>query len=333
MRMHSKYVTENCFMLTGIRGSGKTVLLTDIEKKLEREDEFIVVSLSSADDIIRSLVSRLYDSNKYVKEFINAELNLSLFGIGVSAEKVAPTSDLESALMKILESIKLNKKKLVITIDEVSKTKSMISFAKSFNLLSRKEYPVYLLMTGLRENIISLENEKDLTFLRRAHKYEMHPLNVTLMRQKYMETFGISMDEAYELAIITKGYPVAYQALGQHLWDNGKPVLSKEVIQKFDDTLDVKVYSSIWKSLTETEKMYLCIIAHGYEDGIAVSKILEMSGKPASAFSPYREKLIENDILASPAWGMMEFALPRFEYFVKQRIHIENRSADKLYKL
>lgn len=333
LSMHSKYVTENCFMLTGIRGSGKTVTMTDIENKLEQDEGFIVVSLSSTNDILRSLVSRLYDSNKYIKELVNLELNLSIFGIGISAENIAPTSNLESALMKILDRIKTKNKKLIITIDEVSKTDSMVSFAKTFNLLSRKEYPLYLLMTGLKENISSLENENDLTFLRRAQKYEMQPLNVTLMRQKYMETFEISMDEAYNLAVITKGYPVAYQALGQHLWESGKAELTQKVLQKFDDTLDVKVYSSIWKSLSEAEKMYLCFMSEDYEGSMTVAKILERTGKKAGNFSPYREKLKEKNIIFSPSWGILSFNLPRFEYFIRQQIHIENRLSERSYRI
>lgn len=330
MRVHSRYVTENCFMLTGIRGSGKTVTMTDIEKKLEDDSDFVVVSLSSTDDILRSLVSRLHDSYRFIKDFINTELNLSLFGIGIAATNIAPSSDLESALMKILDKIKKDGKKLLITIDEVSKNDPMVSFAKTFNLLSRKEYPVYLLMTGLVENITSLENEKDLTFLRRAHKYEMKPLNITLMRQKYMDTFNVDMDTAYNMAGITKGYPVAYQALGQHLWESGNPVLTDAVLQKFDDTLDVKVYSSIWKSLLENERMYLCYLSE--KDGMPVAELLEKSGKKASDFSPYREKLIESKILASPARGIISFALPRFDFFVKQRIKIENRTPENNYK-
>ena len=52
-------------------------------------------------------------------------------------------------------------------------------------------------------NIHDLENEENLTFLYRTPKYEMGPLNVTMIQYRYQSIFDIDSDTANGLAIIT----------------------------------------------------------------------------------------------------------------------------------
>ena len=47
-------------------------------------------------------------------------------------------------------------KKVIITIDEVTANTDMRIFASQFQIFMRKEYPVYLIMTGLYENIYAI---------------------------------------------------------------------------------------------------------------------------------------------------------------------------------
>ena len=80
--------------------------------------------------------------------------------------------------------------------------------------------PVFLLMTGLYENINAIQDEKNLTFLYRAPKLEMKSLNIGAVAQKYADTFDIDSDNAVEMAKLTKGYPFAFQVLGYLTWNN-----------------------------------------------------------------------------------------------------------------
>ena len=82
----------------------------------------------------------------------------------------------------------------------------------------RQDYPVYLLMTGLYENIYNLQNEKTLTFLYRAPKISLQPLNAGAVVSSYSNTFNISDEKAREMYTLTKGYPFAFQVLGYLCW-------------------------------------------------------------------------------------------------------------------
>ncbi|MBP3295644.1 MAG: hypothetical protein J6M27_03605 [Lachnospiraceae bacterium] len=53
-------VMEQAFKLTGIRGTGKTVTMTAIEKELRNNDGWIVIDLKSNAQITENLVANLY---------------------------------------------------------------------------------------------------------------------------------------------------------------------------------------------------------------------------------------------------------------------------------
>ena len=46
-------------MITGVRGSGKTVMLTEITKKIRSDDDWIVMDLSPERDLLQSFAANL----------------------------------------------------------------------------------------------------------------------------------------------------------------------------------------------------------------------------------------------------------------------------------
>lgn len=96
----------------------------------------------------------------------------------------------------------------------------MRAFAAAFQIFLRQDLPVYLLMTGLFENISALQNEKSLTFLYRAPKIHLGPLNIGTIAEDYRAVLGLSGQESMDLARLTKGYSFAFQVLGYFTWEN-----------------------------------------------------------------------------------------------------------------
>lgn len=94
----------------------------------------------------------------------------------------------------------------MITIDEVTNNDYMKVFAGSFQIFVRQDLPVFLLATGLYENIDELQNEKNLTFLFRAPKIQLKPLNQQAVMNKYKNIFQIDQDVAKQMAELTRGY-------------------------------------------------------------------------------------------------------------------------------
>lgn len=61
----------------------------------------------------------------------------------------------------------------------------MIKFASEYGRWLRANYPVYLVCTGLYENIQEVSNVKNLTFFRRATTIKTEPLNPIRMTEMY----------------------------------------------------------------------------------------------------------------------------------------------------
>ena len=202
---NSDVVEEQAFKLTGIRGTGKTVTLTAIEKEFAQYGEWIVVDLKSGSDITADLVANLYTNVPIVTNFVDANLNLSAFGIGLNLSKKSPAASLDVALEELLSVIDRKKRRVLITIDEVRKTDALVDFIQEYQILIRKDLPVYLLVAGLYEDIENIENTEGLTFFLRASKYEMTPLNIGIIKEDYKSTLGLSEKTAHELATMTKG--------------------------------------------------------------------------------------------------------------------------------
>ena len=304
-----------CIMLTGLRGTGKTVTMTEIEKVLEQENGWIVVRLNPTRDLLSSLLARLYDSKEYLTKFINTNVNLSKFGIGINLSAKPPVADIESALEIILKEIKKRGKRLLVTIDEVSNSSFVREFASGFQIILREELPIFLIMAGLYENIRDLENEKILTFLYRTPKYEMGPLNLTLVAERYKTLLCVSQEEAWEMAVMTRGYAFAYQALGKYLWEDKDHKMSVEVLAKYDEALSHYIYEKIWSELSQKDKWYMTFITK--KEKMSTAELLEMSGEKKNEFSQYRARLRDKGLIDVEDYGMIRYTLPRFDVFVQ----------------
>lgn len=166
----SENPANQLFMITGVRGSGKTVMMTNIVSEIKKDEEWLTVELNPTRDMLQSLAAKIYSMPQMNKIFVNAKLDFSAFGLGVSIENAAPVTDIENVLELMLENIKKHNKRLLISVDEVMNCEFVKVFVSSFQIFLRQDYPIFLLMTGLFENIYDLQNDKALTFLYRAPK-------------------------------------------------------------------------------------------------------------------------------------------------------------------
>ena len=189
------------------------------------------------------------------------------------------------------------------------------TFASQFQIFVREGLNVFLIMTGLYENISALQDSKNLTFLYRAPKIELKPLNPVLMAEKFKEAFNLSDDEAMEMAKATKGYSFAFQALGYICWQTGKSW--KDVLPEYDAKLEDFVYDKIWSELSAKDRMVIKAICSS--ESSKVESIRESAGIDSNSFTVYRKRLIKSGIVSSPTYGHLELTLPRFREFVERQ--------------
>ena len=305
-------VNQQMFIITGVRGSGKTVMMTQISNKLRADADWVVIELNPATDLLSSMLSKL-NSNQVCTELIkSAKIDLSFFGFGVTIEGTVPITDAETAIIKILEKIKKSGRRLLVTIDEMTNSESMKVFAGAFQIFVRQELPVFLLGTGLYENIEELQNEKSLTFLYRAPKIQLRPLNNGAIINKYKTIFHISQESASQMAELTKGYPFAFQVLGYLTWNHDGDYHA--VLDEYEQYLSEFVYDKIWSELSAKDRMVAKAIAD--EKSGKIKDIRERLGMETNEFNPYRKRLIKKGIVSGEMRGYVYFTLPLFAQYV-----------------
>lgn len=317
---NSKDPSYYATVITGIRGSGKTVLLSSISNRLKKEKDWVVVDLSADSDLLTSLAASLSERNDLLKTFKDAKINISIFGIGIEIDKSPANEATVAALDKMLYKLTQKKKKVLVTIDEVVSNTYMRKFVSQFQIFLRNEYNVFLLMTGLYENVDAIQNEKTLTFFYRAPKITLEPLNIGSIASKYAQTFDLDEVESIRMAKETRGYPYAYQVLGYLCFQQGKKW--EEVIDDYEKYLFEYSYEKIWSELSPKDRDVIFAIADTTTSD--VESIRTTGSFSSNYFTVYRNRLIKRGVIYSPDFGKLEFTLPRWQNFVrKKRIEME----------
>ncbi|MBR5975983.1 MAG: ATP-binding protein [Clostridiales bacterium] len=311
-RIVSAFEAENAvcqtFLIEGIRGSGKTVLMTTVAKILGEKKDWVVINLNPAMDLLSNFAIRLSDACRSKPELLSKGFSVSAGGFGLGISGGEADTDHVGMIEKCFRSLIKKKKRVLVTIDEVIHDDNMKIFASQFQIFVRQDFPIFMIMTGLYENINGIQNDPALTFLLRSPKIVTGPLSILQITRQYKTIFGIGEEEAKELADITKGYAFAFQALGISYWNNRGMGLNT-VLEELDELLDDFVYKKIWSSLSGTEKKIMRAIS---EDEVKTSAVCQRASVNSSTFSRYRENLMARGIIDAPKYGYIALSLPRF---------------------
>ena len=322
--------TYRGMFITGVRGSGKTVMLSDIRNKIGAMKDWIAVDINPETDLVHTLVSKLYRIPKLRTHFIKAKLDFSAMGLGVSIEDAKAVAYNDDDVLEImLEALKKKGLKLLVTIDEIMYSSDVARFSHALSSYAGEDYDIYVLMTGLRKNINRIKNKPSLTFLYRAKVMEIDSLNTTAISAEYQKTLALKEEDADRLAIDCRGYSLAFQIIGHVYWnvlsryesiDEADPL---ETDNEVDVILAELAYDKIFDELSpkdiEVLKAMVHIIRESGKDSAKVEEIRKAVSMTPETFSSYRKRLLDNGILDGKQYGYLRFRLPRFENYVRIR--------------
>lgn len=308
------------YMITGVRGSGKTVYMTDICKSFRQDEDWIVIDISPEGDILSGIAYRLSKEKCLNQTIIKAGIDCSILNFEVTRSKDISRAPIGMLVEELLEITKKQGKKVLIAIDEAVNNKYVKEFALQFQIYFRKELPIYLIMTGLYENIYEIQNEKTLTFLLRTPRIELKPLRQFLVREAYQEIFDIDKEVAQRMAEMTKGYPFAYQVLGYMFFENKDKKLSS-IENQLCNYLGEYVYDKIWFECSPTDKEVIAKMTE-FSEKIKVKDFREFLQVDSSRFSHYRDRLKRKGLIDVSEYGYISFALPYFKEYI-QKAYLE----------
>lgn len=332
-----EHPSERCYILTGVRGSGKTVMMSTIAKELSSKDKWVVCNLIINDDIVNQFAAKLAEQPLCAKYFVKpSNINISIAGIsaGITYNK-DKIFDINTLIGRMLETLSLAGYKVMVTLDDIYISEGMIAFAQLFQYLltDSRNLPVYLIMTGLYQNyreLTDVKNEKlkGCTFLTRTLDREVPPLDDSQMAISYFNTFDIDEKEGIRLAKMTKGYAFAYQVLGYWYFE--------KYVNKNDQVKDVEVeyrgelikysYNKLWSELSEKDKLIVISLVNLNADDVKVKRAdvinyINENGEniTSSVFNKYRERLLGKGIISTSGnkEGLIWLPLPQFGEFIR----------------
>lgn len=329
--------SEKCYILTGVRGSGKTVMMSSIARKLSDMDDWFVCNLLLDDDIVNQFAAKLAENPLCAKHFIEpGRAELSIAGVSAGIEyKKDKVFDINILIGKMIETLSAAGKKIMLTIDDIYICDGMVAIAKLFQHLitDQRGLPVYLIMTGLYQNyreLTDVKNEKlkGCTFLTRTLEREVPPLDDSQMAVSYFNTFDIEESEGIRLAKMTKGYAFAYQVLGYWYFEKNvnKNTEVKDVEVEYRSELIKYSYNKLWSELSEKDKeIVIALVELGADEHqvkrAEVIDYLNSNGKETSSsvFNKYRERLLGKGIISTSdnRDGYIWIPLPQFGNFIK----------------
>ncbi len=228
-------------------------------------------------------------------------------------------TDEEAAISKILEHLAKQNKRVLINVDEVANSKNIREFANAFQIFVRDDLPVFILMSGLYENVRDLQNEEKMTFLYRAPRIELGPLSLLEIERKHKEVFSLSDEDTKAMARLTNGYAFAFQVLGfltcRHEGDY------KKALGEYRFYLEEYCYTKIWSELSLKDQRIVYGIAKAKSN--KTKDILSSCSLNSNEFNPYRKRLVDKGVIDNKIRGLIKFVLPLFKEFAIDRYEEE----------
>ena len=303
------------YILTGIRGCGKTVTMTGLVSEIRQDSSWICVEInSSSDDMLKSMAAQLYSQKSVFTIISRAKINLSVLGLGIEYQGEPPVTDYATAVSRILEQLKKAGKKVLVTLDEIIVSRAAKEFIKQFQIYIRNDLPIFMVVTGIYRSVEEISNAQGMTFLYRAPRIPVEPLDKIAVANSYEKQLGVSRTCAIDMARLSRGYSFGFQVLGYLCFETGKPYT--EILQQFDHEMYEKVYRKVWTETSRKEKEVMNAVACAGSSRVkAIRAVLHME---TNQFNPVRRRLIDQGIVVSESDGYLSFALPRFPEFVRE---------------
>ena len=155
-----------------------------------------------------------------------------------------------------------------------------------------------------------------MTFLERAPRTVLGPLDHVSMTERYIATLKVGQDVANKIAMNTCGYSFAFQTLGYFFYEY--PTDEERALREAREYLYEFAYQKIWSKLSKKDRDVVYAIA--VTPGRQIADIRKKLHFTNNQLNPYRDRLIKEGIIIGDAIGHVDWALPFFDAFAKKQM-------------
>ena len=343
---------EKSFIVVGLRGVGKTVVLNQARDVAE-EIGVSPVQVEAVEDrnLIQLLVPRLQQTllrldrgqqvNSTVKRAlrilasfvkVTATIDSVEFGLAIDPEiGIADSGDIELDLPDLFEAIgaaaKAKETAVCLIIDELqySSEQEISSLIMAMHRISQRNLPLVLIGGGLPQ-ILGLAGRAK-SYAERLFDYPRldklsEPDAFAAIRQP-IEREGASIADDALTAIYarTLGYPYFLQEWGYHAW-NLSPAgrIEADIIAQVSDLatrrLDESFFRVRFDRLTPVEQQYMFAMAKLGTGPHRSGDVAYEMDREVQSVAPHRSSLIRKGMIYSPAHGDTAFTVPMFDEYL-----------------
>lgn len=349
--------SEKSFLLVGLRGVGKTVLLNEIHNYAQN-DKFKSIFVEAHEgkslasllipplrqvlfslDQMENINDKVKRGLRVLKSFLNGiKVKISEVEIGMDIDPelgAGDSGDLESDLPVLFEAIaeaaQARGTAISIIIDEIQylSEKEFSALIMAIHRVSQKQLPLALIGAGLPQ-LVGLAGRSK-SYAERLFDYpKIGPLNhadAVLAIQAPVKEQGVNFtDEALdEIISKTEGYPYFLQEWGYQSWNLATDnEIDVDVVKKATEVslqrLDESFFRVRFDRLTPSEKRYLLALAEFGSGPHRSGDIADKLKVKSQSVAPTRASLIKKGMIHSPSYGDMEFTVPLFDDFMRREM-------------
>lgn len=345
--------SEKSFLLVGLRGVGKTVLLNEI-KLLAEESEYKTILIEAHEkkslaalilpdlrhllyrlDRLENASQHLKKAFRVLKSFITG-MKLKFQDIEVSLDidpeiGTADSGDIEYDLPALLEVIAEaaaeRNTAIALIIDELQYISEveMSALIMAAHRIAQKNLPLALVGAGLPQLVGLTGRSKSyaerLFDFPRIGPLERDDAIDALRLPMHEQNVDITQSAINDILKQTQGYPYFLQEWGYQAWNLAKQ--SPIDLQDVKDAtrisiqrLDESFFRVRFDRLTPREKEYLHALAMLGTGKQRSGNIAEMLSATPQSVAPIRNSLIKKGMIYSPAHGDTDFTVPLFGDFL-----------------
>jgi len=343
------------FLLYGLRGVGKTVLLNRIRIDAEArgiasvrieapEDRSLPALLAPALRATLLRLSRGEAAKAAAKKALQAlagfakALKFKYQDVEVALDiepqrGLADSGDLDNDLSDLLsavgEAATEQGTAVVIFIDELQYVpeEQLAALISALHSASQEQLPVTVVGAGLPQLVGQSGRAK--SYAERLFEFApIDRLDGDSAREALTVPAGrqhVSYDEDAIAEVLrqTRGYPYFLQEWGKHCWDvaDDSPIEREDArlaTRQALAELDASFFRVRFDRLTPAEKRYMRAMAELGPGPHRSGDIAEVLGKKVTGVAPIRNALIVKGMIYSPAHGDTAFTVPLFDGFMKR---------------
>jgi hypothetical protein len=346
--------TEQSILITGLRGVGKTVLLTRFEE-LAREGGWTTVEAEITKNsdfadrmanLARRALLQLTPRDRWKGRAMRAAAVLRSFQLTLRsdgsvtagfdidpAEGLADSGRLDQDLTDVFvalgEAAREQESGVVFLIDEVqflaaSEFEALIA---AIHKTVQRQLPITLVGAGLPQ-LPRLAGEAK-SYAERLFKFpEIGRLSedqAGLALAQPAERLGVEFDPEALTAVVdfTEGYPYFLQEYGNALWNqiDESPVTATDVALAqgaVEAKLDGGFFRVRAERTSELEQRYLRAMAELGPEPQAAKDVAALLERTSQQVGPIRARLIDKGLLYAAGHGLAAFTVPQFDRFMRR---------------